>query len=114
MAEIPIVRSQMKVPFGTVTLADTNVGTIVHSFVVFQQNPLCSLARGTQVEPGKTVDVVVHFTQKGKVQYLCGEPEHAEDYGEDRCSRCQLSAACPTASADRHDSQGVSDVVGYS
>jgi hypothetical protein len=34
----------------------TNAGTIAHSFVL--------------------------FTQKGSVQYLCGDEEHAEEYGE--------------------------------
>jgi uncharacterized cupredoxin-like copper-binding protein len=82
MAEAPEVLSQMTVPCGKVTFALTNAGTVVHSFVLFQSNPPRTLARSPQLQPGQTANLVVQFTQKGQVQYLCAETEHAEDYGE--------------------------------
>jgi hypothetical protein len=82
MAEAPEVLSQMTVPCGKVTFALKNVGTIVHSFVLFQSNPPRTLAKSPQLQPGQTANLVVQFTQKGQVQYLCDETEHAEDYGE--------------------------------
>ena len=77
-----MVLSQTTVPCGTVTFAVTNVGTIVHSFDLFQQNPSRMLVLGPQIQPGQSVSLVVRFTQKGAVEYVCGEGEHSEEYGE--------------------------------
>jgi plastocyanin len=82
MAETLSVLSRTTVPCGTVTFAVTNVGTIVHSPDLFQANPPRTLARGPELQPGQTASLVVRFTQKGQVEYRCGEEEHDEMYGE--------------------------------
>jgi hypothetical protein len=82
LAERPITLSQSTVPCGSVTFTVTNVGTIVHSFELVQQNPPRTLAMAPRLQPGQTASLVVQFTQRGQVQYFCPETEHTDTYGE--------------------------------
>lgn len=82
MHEAPITFSQETVPCGTVTFVVTNAGIEVHSLDLFQTNPPRTLLHGPTVESGATTTLVVRLLVKGSVNYLCGQPEHGETYGE--------------------------------
>jgi hypothetical protein len=82
MREAPMTFSRTTVPCGTVTFTVTNAGTVGHRFDLFQTNPPRTLLHGALLEPGKTATVSVPLLVKGQVNYLCGEAEHGEEYGE--------------------------------
>ena len=56
---------------GTVTFRFRNAGTMQHDFKIGgKKTPL--------IRPGKTVSLTVSFHEKGRFNYLCTVPGHAE------------------------------------
>jgi hypothetical protein len=82
MREAPITLSQETVPCGTATFVVTNTGTEIHSLDLFQTNPPRTLLHGPPIEPGTATTLVLRLLTKGSINYLCGQPEHGEIYGE--------------------------------
>ena len=82
MREAPITLSQTTVPCGNVTFVVTNAGSEVHNLDLFQTNPPRTILHGSPLDPGQTRSFAAHLTVKGSVNYLCGQPEHGEEYGE--------------------------------
>ena len=67
--------SRKTVPVGPVTFIVKNIGTTAHDFYV---NGAGGTGKTAYLAPGQTGTLKIVFKSKGKVQYYCTVPRHAD------------------------------------